>query len=59
MFAKNWSGSVEFVTEDYIRLEDEGNANVTRQCIKHLESGREASQYVVGFYAGLTPPPGH
>lgn len=59
VFARNWGGDVEFVTEDYIRLDDEGNLNVTRQCLKHIASGRTGSQYVVGFYAGDKPPPGH
>jgi hypothetical protein len=54
-----WGGQADFVTEDYIRLEDEGNTVVVRQCVKHLASGRKGVQYVVGDYTGDKPPPGH
>jgi hypothetical protein len=47
------------VTEEYSRLEDEGNTIVSRQCCKHYASGKTAAQYLVGDWVGLTPPPGH
>lgn len=61
VFARSgWGeGQTDFVTEDYIRLEDEGNVCVTRQTIRVYATGATGTQYVVGRYAGLKPPPGH
>ena len=59
VFARSaWGGEDDFVTEDYVRLEDEGNVCITRQTIR-MADGRSASQFIVGNYAGTKPPPGH
>ena len=49
----------DFVTEEYSRLEDGGAVIVSRQCCRHYASGRTATQYLVGEWAGEAPPPGH
>jgi hypothetical protein len=54
-----WGSAPEWVGEDYIRLEDEGNTIVVRQCAKHMFSGASAVQFIVGDYVGDRPPPGH
>jgi hypothetical protein len=61
VYAKGlWGDAVEWVCEEYSRLEDdEGNTIISRQCCKHMASGKTATQYLVGDWAGDTPPPGH
>ncbi|KAI8468804.1 MAG: hypothetical protein J3K34DRAFT_425963 [Monoraphidium minutum] len=59
VYAKGlWGDAAEYVTEEYSRLEDEGNTIISRQCCKHLASGRTAVQYLVGDWKGADPPPG-
>lgn len=60
VYAKGvWSNEPEYVTEEYNRLEDEGNTIVARQCCKHYATGKTATQYLVGDWQGYDPPAGH
>ncbi|KAI8466165.1 MAG: hypothetical protein J3K34DRAFT_434697 [Monoraphidium minutum] len=58
-FAKGMFGGDDFTCEDYIRMEDEGNAVVLRQCVTHLASGRAGVQYMIGAWGGERGPPGY
>ena len=59
VYAKSmWGGAADFVTEEYMRLEDQGNVIVSRQMCKHLASGKMARQYLIGNWM-KKPPPGH
>jgi hypothetical protein len=60
VYAKGmWGDASEYVCEEYSRLEDEGNTIISRQCCKHMASGKTATQYLIGEWAGDSPPPGH
>ncbi len=38
----------EWLAEDHMRMEEEGNILISRQCAKHVASGKTAVQYLVG-----------
>ena len=58
VYAKGlWGDTAEYVTEEYSRLEDEGNVIVSRQMCKHLASGKTARQYLIGNWM-QDPPAG-
>eukprot|EP00878_Enallax_costatus_P001423 GHUV01001573.1.p1 GENE.GHUV01001573.1~~GHUV01001573.1.p1 ORF type:complete len:362 (+),score=102.12 GHUV01001573.1:561-1646(+) len=51
-----FSSKMEWATEDYIRLEDNGETIVDRQVCKLMANGSVASQYLIGRKAGTAPP---
>eukprot|EP00878_Enallax_costatus_P036011 GHUV01040284.1.p2 GENE.GHUV01040284.1~~GHUV01040284.1.p2 ORF type:complete len:147 (+),score=33.50 GHUV01040284.1:337-777(+) len=51
-----FSNKIEWVNEDYIRLEDNGETIVTRQICKVMADNSVQSQYMVARKAGTAPP---
>jgi hypothetical protein len=54
-----FSKTVDWICEDYSRVEDGGNTIVTRQYSKKISDGSVISQYLVGHRAGSAPPSKH
>lgn len=59
VYGKSLWGKDDFVCEDYLHMEDEGNIVVLRQCVRHVASGRTGVQYMVGVWGGNRAPPGY
>lgn len=51
-------GSIDYVMEEYMRLEEGGQVIVDRMCCLEVKSGNTATQYVVG-HRHAVPPRGH
>ena len=54
-----FSKTVDWVCEDYMRVEDNGKLIITKQYSKLLSDGSKRSQYLIGRNLGPTPPPKH
>lgn len=54
-----FSNTVEWIGEDYMRLEDNGKTIITRQMCKDIPTGNTTGQYLVGRYAGDDDPRKH
>lgn len=53
-----FGNDVDLITEEYMRLEEDGQVLVARQCCLDVKSGKRAVQYLVGRRYE-TPPKGH
>lgn len=53
-----WGSDFDIITEEYMRLEDDGQVIVARQCCLDIKSGKRAVQYLVGKRYEV-PPKGH
>lgn len=53
-----FGGDYDLIMEEYMRLEDEGQVLVARQCCLDPKSGKRAVQYLVGRRMEV-PPKGH
>jgi hypothetical protein len=51
-----FSRAVEWIGEDYIRLEDSGETIVTRQMCKIMADNSVGSQFLIGRRIGVSPP---
>ena len=49
-----FSNKVEWIAEDYIRLEDDGKTIVVRLTCRSPVNGKFDHFYIVGCYQGLT-----
>jgi hypothetical protein len=55
-----FSKTVDWICEDYMRVEDNGKVIITQQWSKNLLDGSVQGQYLVGDRTGDHPPPrGH
>jgi hypothetical protein len=54
-----FGGDPDTICEEYSRLEDGGRRIISLQRCLHIPTGRTAEQWLVGTWAGATPPPGH
>lgn len=55
-----FSKTVDWICEDYMRVEDNGNVMICRQYSKYMPDNSTCSQYLIGRKLGPTPPPkGH
>lgn len=54
-----FSKAIEWIGEDYIRLEDNGETIVTRQLCKMMHANTVESQFLIGRKIGLAPPGKH
>lgn len=51
-----FSKTIEWIGEDYMRLEDNGETIITRQLCKHLLDNTMMGQYLVGRKRGTSAP---
>lgn len=51
-----FSSKVDWICEDYMRVEDNGNVIITQQWSRCITDNTTASQYLVGRKAGTHPP---
>lgn len=54
-----FSKAIEWIGEDYIRLEDNGETIVTRQLCKIMADDSVGVQFLVGRKVGSHPPKRH
>lgn len=50
-----FSNEVDIITEEYMRLEEDGQVLVARQCCLDVKSGKRAVQYLVGRHWDKPP----
>lgn len=54
-----FSKAIEWIGEDYIRLEDNGETIVTRQLCKIMADNSVGTQFLIGRKIGTSPPKRH
>jgi len=54
-----FSNTVDWIVEDYMRVEDNGKVIITKQWSNHVGKGSNCSQYLIGTKTGPLPPSKH